>query len=491
MFKTNSGRQTFLAVGLIALVFLALMLIMSGTTSPLYFSNGFDSGIFSLLGKGLVEGKTLYTELFDHKGPVIFLINALGHAIGGRTGIFLLQCIFGLAGILILASCVALLREDRPGNYLRDSLIIFAAGFAFFFLSFDSGNLTEEYSLPFISLSLWLFVKYSLRAGDETCHPLGYAFVHGICFAVLAFTRLNNAITVAAGILAIGIWLIKKGEIKNLLLNLLAGLLGIGAVSLPICLYFHSTGALDQMIYATFLYNFGIVGQASHHSLLSNPGIYLCLYLLPMGGCLMLLAEKLIRERKLCFIDMLLLCILLFNALGLWVVNRFHHYFTVFVPVYIVFMARYLRFDWKKLSLYLLLMGTLLCLRYEAMRAYWSLEDRFITGASLHQHETVGDSLRTIPEDERHSILGFNIPAYYYLDGDVLPCYKYYTHQETWASIDPAIVSDTLAYIAQKHPLWLITFPDETNPQLLDIISKNYSLIQDNEFIRLYRYADA
>ena len=37
------------------------------------------------------EGLVLYRDMVDIKGPVIFLINALGYAIGGFPGIWLLE----------------------------------------------------------------------------------------------------------------------------------------------------------------------------------------------------------------------------------------------------------------------------------------------------------------------------------------------------------------------------------------------------------------
>ena len=70
----------------------ALLLCFSYSTSPLYQYMGFDSAIFKTIGLGILQGKLPYTDLFDHKGPVIFYIDALGQwLIPGKAGIFLLQ----------------------------------------------------------------------------------------------------------------------------------------------------------------------------------------------------------------------------------------------------------------------------------------------------------------------------------------------------------------------------------------------------------------
>ena len=45
-----------------------------------------DSGIYLYLGKQLLSGKTIYSEIWEHKPPFIFYINALGLLLGGSSG---------------------------------------------------------------------------------------------------------------------------------------------------------------------------------------------------------------------------------------------------------------------------------------------------------------------------------------------------------------------------------------------------------------------
>ena len=50
----------------LSLCYILGLFLFSMHTSPLYPNLlGVDSAIFSLLGKGIVEGKTLYLDLFD------------------------------------------------------------------------------------------------------------------------------------------------------------------------------------------------------------------------------------------------------------------------------------------------------------------------------------------------------------------------------------------------------------------------------------------
>ena len=58
--------------------YIICLFFASLSTSPIYpVYQGHDSSIFSLLGIGQTIGKELYIDLFDHKGPIIFFINAL------------------------------------------------------------------------------------------------------------------------------------------------------------------------------------------------------------------------------------------------------------------------------------------------------------------------------------------------------------------------------------------------------------------------------
>ena len=53
------------------------LLIFSWSTSPLYQTYGGDSPFFQIIGLGITQGKVPYVDLFDHKGPVPFFMNAL------------------------------------------------------------------------------------------------------------------------------------------------------------------------------------------------------------------------------------------------------------------------------------------------------------------------------------------------------------------------------------------------------------------------------
>ena len=77
----------------ILLISFCMLLFFSTSTSPLY-ENYYedDSAIFILMGKAIVNGSVPYRDIFDHKGPILFWIQALGQLLWeGRNGIFIIQ----------------------------------------------------------------------------------------------------------------------------------------------------------------------------------------------------------------------------------------------------------------------------------------------------------------------------------------------------------------------------------------------------------------
>ena len=139
-----------IAVGLLG-VSAAFLLRFSYSTSFLWPGYcGYDSAIFQTIGKYWAQGSVPYRDLFDHKGPLIFFIDMLGYWLHGRAGILVPQTV-SLAATLFFLYKLGRVYLPRPGAVL-------AAGVALVYLArtFDEGNMTEEYALPFIAASLWL-----------------------------------------------------------------------------------------------------------------------------------------------------------------------------------------------------------------------------------------------------------------------------------------------------------------------------------------------
>ena len=271
--RTLAAAQRFLKrhraniLHVILCIFIATLfvLVFSRSTSPLYpdyyayggLTDGGDSLQFQTIGKAWLDGKVPYRDLFDHKGPIIFLVNALGFLLGGGTryGIVVLQVI-ALAVVIHYALRLARLVSTSRlwgGIVLVFTLIAYARAYV-------QGNSIQEYSLPFIFASVYYLVHF-LQQPKGTNHPLKYAFLYGITISVCLLTQFSNALLVAPGVLVVMVLLIARRQWQNLWQNLALGLAGLLTIILPFVIYFAAQGALLDMIYAVFTYNFEYANQ--------------------------------------------------------------------------------------------------------------------------------------------------------------------------------------------------------------------------------------
>lgn len=207
----NSKMQYSIAIVIIMLLSAGFVYYFSGTTSPVipdYY--GDDSAVFQVVGKAWTNGKIPYIQAFDHKGPFIFFVEALGYLIG---------------------------------------------------------NYTEEYSLVFITFSIYLGVKYLLQVNwkkkETLLHPWKYAVWYGIAFTVILFMRVTSAIAIVCLVFVILCILLRFGIWKNLLENMGGFLFGVTIVFVPFSLYFLIKGAWYDMMYGTIIHNIMYASRSS------------------------------------------------------------------------------------------------------------------------------------------------------------------------------------------------------------------------------------
>ena len=98
----SKDRRAALVLSLLSA--LAVLLIAS-TGSPLYATNFWtDTNIYFTIGRGMRQGLMPYTDLFDHKGPLLYVLYALGALVSDTSffGVFLLE-VASLTAMLMLA----------------------------------------------------------------------------------------------------------------------------------------------------------------------------------------------------------------------------------------------------------------------------------------------------------------------------------------------------------------------------------------------------
>ena len=247
-------NHLLLAAWILLLVILFVLAIDSIIARP-----GTDSSIFIYVAKGILEGDIPYLDRWDHKGPLLYVLNLFGLLIHDTWGLWLVQGVF-----LLGASTFAFLALRKPFGTLP-ALFAIALFLSFFSRFVPPGNFTEQYGLLFQFLTLYLFLR-SHELPNPAPSQARFASLHLAIGALGAASFLLRPNLVALWI-AIGLyWLFLRG---SSLRKLTWAVIGGAAILLAVAALFAAVGALGALWEAVFIYNFA----HSDASLLDRLGV--------------------------------------------------------------------------------------------------------------------------------------------------------------------------------------------------------------------------
>ena len=232
-----------LVVGLLALTFAFL------TKSPLCFcKDGFtlpDSACYKTVALYIDRGFMPYKDTFDQKGPLIYIYNWIGLRISYLRGVWFVEFV-SLFCALVATYKTARLFCDRLSAFTATA--VFAAHLASYF---EEGNLTEEYALPFIALSFYIFTDYFLfkRVSRKRLCASGF------CFAAVLLLRPNMVTLWAVFCIAVLVKEVKQKSFAQLIPFLLFFLIGAAIIMVPILVWLCANGAFFAMIGDYIVFN--------------------------------------------------------------------------------------------------------------------------------------------------------------------------------------------------------------------------------------------
>lgn len=223
---------------------LCVLLPTSPLNMPLTFR---DSGVFLYFGWRILNGELPYRDMWDHKPPVVFYINAAGLAIANnsRWGVWLIELILLCFAAFLGYQLIKKLFGPFPAVF---SLLLWLLSLV---ALLQGGNFTTEYTLVLQFAALWLVYHT-----DKSRRPDWIFFLIGLTGAIAFFTKQT----------AIGVWIaivlyltiqrfaIKQGRewARGMLFLFSGGLL----FSTSVVIFFGIQGALPQFWSAAFEYNF-------------------------------------------------------------------------------------------------------------------------------------------------------------------------------------------------------------------------------------------
>lgn len=487
----------FLAFSVLFMLFFALW------ESP-YFVHwyGCDASFFSMCGRGILSGWVPYIDFFDLKGPYFFFLQALSQLIfKGQLGIFITEILFFWASLIL---SYEILRLFLPFRRMIAVLIIFA----FFHIgTLWGGNTLEEYALPLNLLVLFLTLKCLPRKESGQgfipvsrgvslnfdLMPSYVPFITGICFGIMAFSKITVAAPLAGIVLAVVLTNLFRKNIKAAIKYLGICLLGLIAAILPIIIYFGYHHAILKMLYCVFEFAFKrSIDYSETFNIdweLKTIGCYFAFFLA------ILHPKKINGTMKTLLISMSVITYVLLH-LGV----PFIYYFTTVYPVFILAMAVFIKlYDpmilFENVSEFVCLALLAVMLYFYAHSSIDTINtvlDRDSSTWYEDDYQAARDLAKLIPIQERNSVFSFSTDMTWFEANDILPCYKYQVNLQFFISLDPSIETDIIDYFNDTPPKWLIigdNFEYEIPSLYKEIIMDKYTCICSNSSGNLYLLA--
>jgi hypothetical protein len=314
-------RVGAVAVPLLVLVSIAVLL----PNHPAGRDPAEDSGVFFYAAQRLLDGGAPYRDIWDHKPPGVYFIDAVGIALARETGVWLVQLAFLVAAALI--GYRALRREFGVAAALVGSLAWLVALPRLFLSDAAQTSFVEFYALPLQFAVLLLFGVPLTRS-----RALGIGALGG---AALLFKPTLVGIVVAVALVTLV--RSRRAAVTPLVLIALGALVPLAVVAA----WAAARGVLGEMLDQTVVYNRAYAGFAPLSDRIDAvlSGLRLTLpsglAVVAVGAWLYAIAS---RRFALMLVSIALVALPLEIVLSTWG-RGYHYYFIPWLPAMAILTA--------------------------------------------------------------------------------------------------------------------------------------------------------
>ena len=439
-----------------------------------------DVSIFEYFGYAMNRGELMYADLFDHKGPVVFLLNYLGYLIGGALGIKFLYlfCTF----LFFIASY----KISRLFTGNKQTILTLAIIFIIYEYFFDGGWSLEGFILPFLAYSLYIFLKLFIQ-NDFSKNDI---VVSGAFFAIVFFTKANM----------IGIWLvfciyvlidfILKKAYRELFS--LIGLFFVGVLipTIPLCLYLLSKVSFIEMVYQSIGINFIYTTESNNVSMYEIIRWYISQTNLLSLNLLMLFSLiplwKKFGIKSIFYHFVFIICLLL----ALISKRSYGHYILVMLPILIPYISYLFHSISQKMSFqvfFVLFLGFIIVYQNDVKSIMKSMNTRYLNRSEKQQRVASYIEKNTSMYDR---IYTHRQNGTIYLYSDRLSSTKYFFIPAV--TNDQILIEDFKKSIIENPPKYIVfdtewDYGKRTDSFVKQYIHDNYKLEKQVETSMIYR----
>lgn len=260
----KKNKKYYLSFILPILILLIMCLLVIGS-SPLFRTNNWvDTNAMLTMGRGVMHGLTPYKDLMDQRGPLLYLIFAIGAAIKETNffGVFLLQVINVLIVYWISFKIVKDMKITKimePWLALLGPLSLLATS------AFQLSGSPEEFA--FTSVLYLLFIVNHYRQ-DVINIPLRVFYLLGLNLSLIFWNKYSMVGVFAAFFIWTFVLFVYKKRFLPLVRVILASIAGFLTLSILISIWFVAKGALGDLFQIYFVQNLTSYGSTNQTTLM-------------------------------------------------------------------------------------------------------------------------------------------------------------------------------------------------------------------------------
>ncbi len=204
-----------------------------------------DAGVFLYVGQAITKGLTPYVDAWDHKGIVVYWVNAAASLLSPNSlwGIWIINLVLLLTTVIASFQLISRLFGNHAALWIELAWLFILPSIKFF-------DHVEFYALFLQFLALSCFYASTTKEHDRK-----YAFVLGILFALTFFIRAN-LIAIFGAVILYWLWGILSSRKRNAAIQRLIYMTaGTGVSCILFAVYFLASHSLEAMIDIVFRYN--------------------------------------------------------------------------------------------------------------------------------------------------------------------------------------------------------------------------------------------
>jgi len=466
------------------LISFLFVLIYCKNASPLGIEIIADNAIFQSMGKMIVDGKIPYKEMFDHKGPVMFYLNAFGQLFFPyKQGILIVETINIFLISVVLFKILQLIGDTKKTILLYLIFLIIVP-----FL-YSGGNFSEGYSMVPLFVSLYIGYKYLFK---ERKISKTDAFILGLCYSFIVWIRANNAGFLSGVCLFLFISSIRYKDWQSLRNIIIFPILGIIPLSLIIVGYFWHEDALDEMIYGTFTYN---VKYLTEYVSIFGRHMWRYLLVLVVLAIGNYMEYRNSRDKNVIYFSVL---VYIFSFITSSVGDMYKHYVMLMLPAWMFGFILIVKNIKKSIDPKVIYFFMLAVIILSVIKVISVQTDNRKNAPKIEKYKEDGENIfDKIPESDQKRVYAYLVGTEFYPMFSFNTNYKYFILQEFQGGRDPQIfkeINETMS--SGNRPLWVIMEKKQidkrekngvVNSGFDNIMDRDYSLYFENDSFILYK----